>query len=65
MKCKIRIAVNVTKEVPCYKTKYKNVVITKIDKNCYSVTHWQTGIAISQNPYKKKKRSYRGFAKSD
>lgn len=57
MKCKIRTVVNETKEVPYYKTKYKNVVITKIDKDCYSITHWQTGIAISQYPYIKKKEA--------
>lgn len=30
----------------CYKTKYKNIVIVKLENRCYSITHYQTGIAI-------------------
>ena len=36
---------------PCYKTKYKNIVIVKLEDRCYSITHYQTGIAISTTPY--------------
>ena len=36
---------------PCYKTKYKNVVIVKLKNRCYSITHYPTGIAISYERY--------------
>lgn len=36
---------------PCYKTKYKNIVIVKLENRCYSITHYQTGIAITYNRY--------------
>lgn len=36
---------------PCYKTKYKNIVIVKLESKCYSITHYQTGIAISIKRY--------------
>lgn len=55
MKCNIRTCDRNTKEVQCYKTKYKNVVIAKLDEHCYSITHWQTGIALSFDRYKRKK----------
>nr|DAR66946.1 MAG TPA: hypothetical protein [Caudoviricetes sp.] len=35
----------------CYKTKYKNIVIVKLEKRCYSITHYQTGIAIEYTRY--------------
>lgn len=46
MKCNIRTIGRGVKEVQCYKTGYKNVVIAKVDEHCYSITHWQTGIAL-------------------
>lgn len=55
MICNIRTIERGTKEVPCYKTEYKNVVITKIDEHCYSITHWQSGIALSYDRYRRKK----------
>lgn len=55
MKCNIRTIKKEIKEVPCYKTEYKNVVITKIDEHCYSITHWQTGIALSFDEYRRRK----------
>ena len=55
MKCNIRSCDRNTKEVQCYKTGYKNVVIAKVDEHCYSITHWQTGIALSCDRYKRKK----------
>lgn len=36
---------------PCYKTKYKNIVIVKLENRCYSITHYQTGIAINFKRY--------------
>lgn len=54
MKCNI-ITKDGVKEVLCYKTQYKNVVITKVDEHRYSVTHWQTGIALSYERYSRKK----------
>lgn len=35
----------------CFKTKYKNIVIVKLESKCYSITHYQTGIAISIKRY--------------
>ena len=55
MKCNIRTCDRNTKEVQCYKTGYKNVVIAKVDEHRYSITHWQTGIALSYDRYKRKK----------
>lgn len=55
MKCNIRTIGRGVKEVQCYKTGYKNVVIAKLDEHCYSITHWQTGIALSFDRYKRKK----------
>lgn len=36
---------------PCYKTKYKNIVIVKLENKCYSITHYQTGVAINFKRY--------------
>lgn len=55
MKCNIRTLERGVKEVPCYKTEYKNIVIAKLDEHCYSITHWQTGIALSLERYERKK----------
>lgn len=57
MKCNIRTIGRGTKEVPCYKTEYKNVVITKIDEHCYSITHYKTGISLSFNRYATKQEA--------
>lgn len=35
----------------CYKTKYKNIVIVRLESKCYSITHYKTGIAISDDRY--------------
>lgn len=42
---------------PCYKTKYKNIVIVKLEKECYSITHYQTGIAIVYDRYTSKQKA--------
>lgn len=42
---------------PCYKTKYKNIVIVKLENRCYSITHYQTGIAIECNRYTSKQKA--------
>lgn len=55
MKCNIMTIDRKVKEVLCYKTEYKNVIIAKVDEHCYSITHWQTGVALSCNRYTKKK----------
>lgn len=47
---------NVIKK-PCYKTKYKNIVIVKLENRCYSITHYQTGIAIECNRYTSKQKA--------
>mgnify|MGYP003207840666 CR=1 FL=1 len=35
----------------CFKTKYKNIVIVKLKDGCYSLTHYQTGVAINFKRY--------------
>lgn len=35
----------------CFKTKYKDIVIVKLEDRCYSITHYQTGVAISTKCY--------------
>lgn len=35
----------------CFKTKYKNIIIVKLEDRCYSITHYQTGVAISIKRY--------------
>ena len=42
---------------PCYKTKYKNVVIVKLEDKCYSITHYQTGFSIELNRYSSKQKA--------
>lgn len=42
---------------PCYKTKYKNIVIVKLEDRCYSITHYQTGVAISLKRYTNKNKA--------
>lgn len=42
---------------PCYKTKYKNIVIVKLENRCYSITHYQTGIAIEYERYTSKQKA--------
>lgn len=41
----------------CYKTKYKNIVIVKLENRCYSITHYQTGIAIEYIRYTSKQKA--------
>lgn len=55
MKCNIMTIGRKVKEVPCYKTEYKNVIIAKVDEHHYSITHWQTGVALSYNRYTNKR----------
>ena len=42
---------------PCYKTKYKNIVIVKLENRCYSITPYQTGIAIEYTRYTSKQKA--------
>ena len=42
---------------PCYKTNYKNIVIVKLENRCYSITHYQTGIAIEYTRYTSKQKA--------
>lgn len=55
MMCDIEV-VKVVKK-PCYKTKYKNIVIVKLENRCYSITHYQTGIAIGYTRYTSKQKA--------
>lgn len=42
---------------PCYKTKYKNIVIVRLENRCYSITHYQTGVAIEYTRYTSKQKA--------
>ena len=42
---------------PCYKTKYKNIIIVKLENRCYSITHYQTGVAIEYTRYTSKQKA--------
>ena len=35
----------------CFKTKYEDIVIVRLKDRCYSITHYQTGVAITYNRY--------------
>lgn len=41
----------------CYKTNYKNIVIVKLENRCYSITHYQTGVAIEYTRYTSKQKA--------
>lgn len=47
----------VVKKKQCYKTKYKNIVIVKLENRCYSITHYQTGVAIEYGRYTSKQKA--------
>lgn len=47
MQCNVRMVVGGNKKVPCYKTKYKNIVVTKIDGCHYTITHYPTGMSLT------------------
>lgn len=53
MKCNIMTNKGV-KEVKCYKTQYKNVVIAKTIDEKWSITHYQTGFALGFERFVKK-----------
>ena len=46
MDCNIMCCDRKVRKKPCYKTNYKNIVIVKLENRCYSITHYQTGVAI-------------------
>lgn len=51
---------NGIKQVNCYKTQYKNIVIAELkdiggDGCCYSITHYPTGVALCSKRYIRKK----------
>lgn len=41
----------------CFKTKYKKIVIVKLENRCYSITHYQTGVAIEYERYTSKQKA--------
>ena len=56
MECNIMMFDRKVVKKPCYKTKYKNIVIVKLENRCYSITHYQTGIAIEHTRYTSKQK---------
>lgn len=57
MECNIMGCGRKVVKKPCYKTKYKNIVIVKLENRCYSITHYQTGIAIEYTRYTSKQKA--------
>lgn len=57
MECNIMMYDKKIVKKPCYKTKYKNVVIVKLENRCYSITHYQTGVAIEDIRYTSKQKA--------
>lgn len=57
MECNIMGCERKVVKKPCYKTKYKNIVIVKLKDSCYSITHYQTGIAIEYTRYTSKQKA--------
>lgn len=57
MKCNIMGCDKKVIKKPCYKTKYKNIVIVKLENRCYSITRYQTGIAIEYSRYTSKQKA--------
>lgn len=57
MECNIMGCDKKVVKKPCYKTKYKNIVIVKLKDRCYSITHYQTGFAIEHTRYTSKQKA--------
>lgn len=57
MECNIMCCDRKVKKKSCYKTKYKNIVIVKLADRCYSITHYQTGVAIEYTRYVSKQKA--------
>lgn len=57
MECNIMCCDRKVRKKPCYKTKYKNIVIVKLADRCYSITHYQTGVAIEYTRYVSKQKA--------
>ena len=57
MECNIMRCDREIVKKPCYKTKYKNIVIVKLENRCYSITHYQTGVAIEYERYTSKQKA--------
>ena len=57
MECNIMGCDRKVVKKPCYKTKYKNIVIVKLENRCYSITHYQTGVAIEYTRYTSKQKA--------
>ena len=57
MECNIMGCGRKVVKKPCYKTKYKNIVIVKLENRCYSITHYQTGVAIEYERYTSKQKA--------
>lgn len=57
MDCNILSCDRKVRKRPCYKTNYKNIVIVKLADRCYSITHYQTGVAIEYTRYVSKQKA--------
>ena len=57
MECNIMRCDREVEKKPCYKTKYKNIVIVKLENRCYSITHYKTGVAIEYTRYTSKQKA--------
>ncbi len=57
MECNVMRCDKKTIKKSCYKTKYKNIVIVRLGDKCYSITHYQTGVAIGIERYISKQKA--------
>ena len=57
MECNIMGCDRKVMKKQCCKTKYKNIVIVRLESRCYSITHYQTGIAIVADRYTSKQKA--------
>lgn len=57
MECNIMRCDRKIEKKQCYKTKYKNIVIVKLENRCYSITHYQTGVAIEYTRHTSKQKA--------
>lgn len=57
MDCNIMCCDRKVRKKTCYKTKYKNIIIVKLADRCYSITHYQTGVAIEYTRYVSKQKA--------
>lgn len=57
MECNIMRCDRKVVKKQCFYTLYYSIVIVKLENRCYSITHYQTGIAITIDRYTSKTKA--------